>query len=444
MKSAGRETPSASWVIGSVDVFEPSSASGREVRLDLREDLRLDGRVLEDGLDHEVGARGVSRVGGRRDPREQRVGLLLGGAPARDRLVDERLRVALAALGGLGGDVLQHDVDAGLGADVGDRGAHHARAQHDDLGRLERRDVGGPATVPVDLLQVEEERLDHVLGDLARDEVDEVAPLDLAGGVEVDLRALDGRGHDVVRRRVVRALELLAQVGREGRQVLRELRVRRRAAGDLVALDVPGLDDRIPTRLGFNPRLGGRDELLARGDDLVDDADLLGLRRLQALALQQQLHQRVDDADHAHAAHDAAGAGEQAELHLGEADDRAWVVDDHAVVRGQADLQAAAERRAVDGGDDRLAQGLQAAQQRLALAHELRDLRGVLLARGAQVVEVPAGEERLLGGGDDDAGDRVLLGLQALDGRGHRGGVGRVHGVRGLVGVVEGQDDDAA
>ena len=34
---------------------------GREVRLDLGEDLRLDARVLEDGLDDEVGAGGVPR-----------------------------------------------------------------------------------------------------------------------------------------------------------------------------------------------------------------------------------------------------------------------------------------------------------------------------------------------------------------------------------------------
>ena len=75
---------------------------------------------------------------------------------------------------------------------------------------------------PLTALQVEEERLDHVLRDLAGGEVDEVAALDLDRVVEVDLRALDRRGHDVVRRRVVGALELLAQVRRERRQVLRE------------------------------------------------------------------------------------------------------------------------------------------------------------------------------------------------------------------------------
>ena len=65
MKSAGRVTPSASSVIGSVEVFDPSSASGGQVRLDLREHLGLDRRVLEHGLDHEVRAGGRSGVVGR-------------------------------------------------------------------------------------------------------------------------------------------------------------------------------------------------------------------------------------------------------------------------------------------------------------------------------------------------------------------------------------------
>ena len=59
--------------------------------------------------------------------------------------------------------------------------------------RLERLDALRAAAVAVDLLQVEEERLDHVLRDLAGHEVDEVAALDLERGVEVDLRALDRR-----------------------------------------------------------------------------------------------------------------------------------------------------------------------------------------------------------------------------------------------------------
>src|SRR3712207_2007674 len=135
------------------------------------------------------------------------------------------------------------------------------------------------------LFRSEEERLDHVLRDLALGEVDEVPALDLERRVDVDLGALDGDRHDRLGRRVVRALELLAQVGRERRQVLRELRVRRRAAGDLVALLVPRLAGEV-LALRADPRLRGGEELVHRADDLVDDAELLGLVRAQPLALE--------------------------------------------------------------------------------------------------------------------------------------------------------------
>ena len=93
------------------------------------------------------------------------------------------------------------------------------------------------------------------------------------------------------------------------------------------------------------------------------------------------------------------------------------VVDDDPVVAGERDLQAAAERGAVDRGDDRLAERLQPAQQRLVLAHPAGELVGRLGRDLLEVVEVAAGEERLLRARDDDARDRVLLGLQPLDGR---------------------------
>ena len=63
MNSSGRLTPSARSVIGSVEVFEPEQRVRRQVRLDLGEHLRLDRRVLEHRLDHEVRARGGRRVG---------------------------------------------------------------------------------------------------------------------------------------------------------------------------------------------------------------------------------------------------------------------------------------------------------------------------------------------------------------------------------------------
>ncbi len=213
-------------------------------------------------------------------------------------------------------------------------------------------------TRAVDLLHVEEERLDHVLGDLAGGEVDEVATLDLDCAVEIDLGALDGGSHDVVRRRVIGALELLAQVGREAGQVHGQRRGGRGAAGDLVALDVPRL---LGVRIGADPALGSGDEVVARRHDLVDQAEFLGLRGAQLLALHEQAHQRVDDAEHAHGAGHAAAARQQAELDLGEAELELGIVDRDAMVAGQRDLEAAAQRGAVERRDDGLAERLQPA-----------------------------------------------------------------------------------
>ena len=99
---------------------------------------------------------------------------------ARDRLVEQLLGVGLALLGVLGGDVLEDDLHAGAGADVGDAGAHHPGAEDTDLGRLLRLDALRAELAGVDRLQVEEERLDHVLRALVDDQVGQVARLDPA------------------------------------------------------------------------------------------------------------------------------------------------------------------------------------------------------------------------------------------------------------------------
>src|SRR4029079_16994623 len=98
----------------------------------------------------------------------------------------------------------------GLGRHVGDTGTHHPGAEHADLLDLGPPDALRPRAAAVDRLQIAEERLDHVLRDLAGDELREVTALDAARGVEVHLRALDGRVQDGPRRRHRRTLELFA------------------------------------------------------------------------------------------------------------------------------------------------------------------------------------------------------------------------------------------
>ena len=69
---------------------------------------------------------------------------------------------------------------------------------------------------------------------------------------------------------------------------------------------------------------------------------------------------------------------------------------------------------------------------------ELEDRRGVGRGGLHHVVEVGAGEERLLRAGDDDARDRLGLAVQPVDGGRHRVDVELVHGVGAGARVVEG------
>ncbi len=74
------------------------------------------------------------------------------------------------------------------------------------------------------------------------------------------------------------------------------------------------------------------------------------------------LRKPFDDPEHAGDAGDAPAAGQQAQRDLGQPVDHARGVEADAVVAGEPDLQAAAERRAVHGRDDGLAERLQLAQ----------------------------------------------------------------------------------
>ncbi len=411
---------------------------------DLGEHLLLEARVLEDRLDDEVAPGQVGRVGRRRDPGQHLLGLRSGQPAAIDRLGVELLAVGLPLGSGLGGDVLEHDLHPGAGARVGDARAHHAGAEDGDLGRLELLDPLGTELARVDRLQVEEERLRHVLEVLADQELGQVAALDPAGGVDVDARSLDRRREDRALGGIDRALGLLAEQRRERREERRELRRLRGAAGHPVARAVPGVAGGLGVvAMLEDPRLRGRQQVVPRCHDLVDQT--LGQRvgRLEPGALEQHVHQPRLQAEHPDDAGHAATTREQAEGRLGQPDQGGGVVDDDPVVAGQGDLEATAERGAVDRGHHGPRVGLEPAQVGLGRLDVREQRRRVLRRRLDHQAQVGTGEEGLLGARHDHTRDVVHLVVEPAYGGGHRVAVELVHRVRAGGRVVEGEGDDA-
>jgi hypothetical protein len=122
------------------------------------------------------------------------------------------------------------------------------------------------------------------------------------------------------------------------------------------------------------------------------------------LAFHQHRQGRLQ-AEQAHGLRDAARAGQQAQRRLGKAELDALIVEADAAVRAERELPAATERRAFEAGDHGLAEALQLSHLRLHGLDPCEELRTVLRAEREHVLQFGAGEEGLLGGGEDDAGD---------------------------------------
>ena len=371
------------------------------------------------------------------NPRQHRFALLGAHLPTGDFLVQQRRRMRLALLGRRQVDVLEHHLDTGRGADKGDAGAHHPGAEHADFSRHIRRKTLRPRAAGIDFVELEPEGADQVFRHLAGGQFGEVAGFDQVRRVEIHLGAFHRRAEDFLRRGQA-ALGFTAQDRRRNGQHLRDFRVRRRAAGNLIALHVPALHRR---RIGQNPGAGLGQQLIAIRRQLIDQTRLQRLLRPDFLAF-EQIRQGFFHPQHAHHAHHPAAARQQAEGHFRQAELHRWIVQRDAVMARQADFPAAAQRRAVDRGDHRFAEGFQGAQLALEGQHHVVEGLGFGLADLDQFIEVAAGKEGFLGRGDDHAGDAVLFGHQAGDAGGHGLAVHRVHGVGALARHVDGQDDD--
>ena len=113
---------------------------------------------------------------------------------------------------------------------------------------LKRGTSFGPRLARLDRVQVEEERVDHVLRHRADDQLGEVARLDAQRGVEVDLRAFDHRGQMRIRAPgTARASCCLSTAGATA-SMPAIFGIAGRAAGHLVVLVVPGMVAPAPRR----------------------------------------------------------------------------------------------------------------------------------------------------------------------------------------------------
>ena len=370
--------------------------------LRLGDGLGLDITVLEHRLDHEIATFQRAVVGGRRDAREHRVALGRGGAAAVDLVGHELLRMRLALVGGLLVTVDEHHREPGERGHIGDAAAHESGA--DDAHGLERgrRRARRPARALVELLHGDEQRADHAGRFRRAQDMREPARLDAQRLVDRQLQPLIDHLHDRARGRVV--VKSLAPIDRVRR---------RKNLHPGLGIDRPAREPKtlhVPRRLrlaaGLDPVLGALDQV-GRGHHGVDDLHALGLRQPDLVALEQKLQgiaRRHDAGD----ALGAAGAGKEADLDLGQPDSRLRIVAGDAVMAGEAKLEAAAERGAVDGRDPRLAAGLDPTIEHGELAAVLvkrRDRRflaarlghvGELAAEQFQHGEIGAGAERLL------------------------------------------------
>src|SRR6266545_1157965 len=180
-----------------------------------------------------------------------------------------------------------------------------------------------------------------------------------------------------------------------------------------VALDGGELDlsDRVARTLRVRPRAFDRARLqIRRGHELVDDAGILRLLRRERRPAQHQL-ERLLTADEARQPLRTAGAGKQAQRHLGQSDLVAALRRD-AEVAAQRDLQSTAEAVSVDRRDDDLGRALELAR-RLVGAHDERVLRVEVALREDR--HVRARGEELLGGAAHHDGPDAVVRARVLD-----------------------------
>ena len=419
--------------------------------LEIADDGVLEREVLEDRLDHQVGVAEAGVVGGAGEAREGLFAMVGGDQSALDALVDGALHVVEPASERDGVGVLHSHGEAGLDAHARNACAHEARADHRHA--LDAVGLGALLTaLDAGVLLGRgggEEELDETTRRLADHQLAEQACLERGGGTEAALsEALEHVEHACRRGIMTEGLlrGLVARATEEERATERGLLDedaldRTQAGHRLAAMAEPraalgeALPEVGPRRETEREATRGLEETRHR-DHLVDEAERERLRRRQAATGEPE----VDGDPKARALGDADEAirgGHEPELHLGQAEDGLRVVARDGSRARERELEAAAERSAVDARHHRLARRRHACE---ALARLERRLFGVRReAQGLEVIDVGADEEGVLLRAPEHHCLHACVAFRALQRGRELGAELRRDRVVRLVGIVEGE-----
>ena len=353
------------------------------------EHVLLDGHLLEHGLDDEIGVGEGIEVGGALDQAHALLDVVLGQPALGRRRLVILAHHAEAAIERLPGDLDHRHWNTDVGEVHRDAAAHRAGADHGRLADLRRRRLRGHVG-NLGRLALGEEEVTLGLRLRRVERLDEELSLPRQSLVE-------GQAHRRFHRpdACLRRLEAARLARHRFAELAEDLGLAARGS-DLVA-EIAHLAQRpllVDHALGECD--GSRGEITV--DDLVHQAQPLRLLAADGITADDH-RERLVDADETRQALRAASTRNEAELDLGLAEPRRLHRD--APVTRHRQLEPAAERGAVNGGDDRL---------RAALDDVLHLGERRLLRRLAEFGDVGAGDERAPGACDDDRGGPGIAG----------------------------------
>ncbi len=343
-----------------LDVFVATSAAAGSFASTSRNSARFASGVFDDRFDHDVC--GADLVGCEIHRQASRGGR--GVARRLESFAKQLLRSRESGIHILLRAVLQRDGEAAQRAPRGDVATHRSRA--DDM---------NPAKAPLFRREIAKAfaQLEHA-HEIARRRRDEEGAdrhgLCSERGCAAPTVSRPQRD-DRVRRRVMLTCDALTEPLRYG---AREDRADRRGA------------EQAEVQRRASRCRPARDQVRGSGGELrprhnrVHEADAERFLRRQRPARQHQV-ERERSAEQLNRAHRAAEARVDTELDLGQPERALVTLGHHAIVARERELQSAAERKAVDGGDRRNAERRNPREQRLTACRERGALGRILEVR---------------------------------------------------------------